>query len=136
MCQRSQAALQKAADLAEAKVEELIERWNSDLGATVETRAAGAAAYIIAGLQGDIIALQIQCDRAATPAPQSHLRGLERPISHPLRRETDETWRQVIDLFRKHGLSEPPVRLRDELVIALEWAWFGEAAATEGQADA
>lgn len=50
-----------------------------------------------------------------------------RPISQPLRRETEETWKQVIDLFRKHGLSEPPVRLRDELVVAFEWAWYGAA---------
>jgi hypothetical protein len=49
------------------------------------------------------------------------------PISMPLRRETEETWKQVIGLFRKHGLSEPPIRLRDELVVALEWAWHGVA---------
>ena len=51
----------------------------------------------------------------------------DRPLSAPMRRETEETWKQVNDLFRKHGLAEPPVRLRDELVTALEWAWYGQA---------
>lgn len=67
-------ALQQAADLAEARAEELLDRWTSDLGATIETKAAGAASYIIAGLHGDILALLIKCERQ-TPPPQSHLLG-------------------------------------------------------------
>lgn len=67
-------ALQEAANLAEARAEELLDRWTSDLGATTATQAAGAASYIIAGLHGDILALLIKCERHAPP-PGSHLRG-------------------------------------------------------------
>lgn len=51
----------------------------------------------------------------------------DRPISAPMQRsETDPTWVQVIKLFQRHNMPEPPVRLRDELVVALEWAWYGQ----------
>jgi hypothetical protein len=51
----------------------------------------------------------------------------ERPISPPLRQsETDPAWIQVINLFQRHGMTEPPVALRDELVVALQWAWYGQ----------
>ena len=61
-----------------------------------------------------------------TTIPESIMRD-KRPVHPPLRRETDETWKQVIALFRSYGLAAPPVRLRDELVIAFEWAWYGQA---------
>jgi hypothetical protein len=64
---------------------------------------------------------------SAAPALSQETIMSNAPISMPLRRETEETWKQVIGLFRKHGLSEPPIRLRDELVVALEWAWHGVA---------
>jgi len=78
---------------------------------------------------------------AHPPKPEAteggaHEKGIEPPVSAPLQRETAETWKQVVGLFRKHGLSEPPFRLRDELVIAFEWAWFGyRAALTAKQTD-
>jgi hypothetical protein len=43
---------------------------------------------------------------------------------------------QVIELFKQHGMTEPPVRLRDELVMALEWAWYGHALSTPPQPEA
>lgn len=52
---------------------------------------------------------------------------VERPHAFPISRTDDPTWMQVIKLFKQHGMSEPPVRLRDELVMALEWAWYGHA---------
>lgn len=67
------AALQKAADLAEAKAEELMDRWTSDLGATVETKAAGVASYLINELYADITSLQIKFERPArTLAGDNH----------------------------------------------------------------
>lgn len=55
-------------------------------------------------------------------------RGEEaKPIS-PLRIIDDKPeWQQIIDLFERHGLDAPPVRLRDELVNHLAWAKFGAA---------
>jgi hypothetical protein len=50
------------------------------------------------------------------------------PLGAPLKKNEELlTWEQVIDLFHRHHLPEPPFRLRDELVVALEWAWFGYA---------
>ena len=43
-------------------------------------------------------------------------------------------WQQIVDLFARHGLSEPPWRLRDELVTHLAWAKYGQAKADEVQA--
>lgn len=60
-----QAALEKAAELAQEKSEELVNRWASDLGATVETQAAGAAAHIVSGLAGDILGLLAKAERSA-----------------------------------------------------------------------
>lgn len=68
---------------------------------------------------------------AQDTAAQVDVVGEECPLSSPLPRQTDETWKQVIDLFCKHGLAEPPVRLRDELVNAFEWAWIGHALTLE-----
>ena len=51
----------------------------------------------------------------------------ERPLTPPISRKTDETWKQVVDLFQHHGIPEPPFRLRDELVTAFEWAWYGQS---------
>ena len=62
---------------------------------------------------------------ALTPAEKAGVGDGELPPLAPIRRGTDATWEQVIKLFRKHHLPDPPTSLRDELVIALEWAWFG-----------
>jgi hypothetical protein len=62
---KAREALEKAAELAQEKSEELVNRWTSDLGATVETQAAGAAAHIIAGLAGDILGLLSKAERRA-----------------------------------------------------------------------
>jgi len=51
----------------------------------------------------------------------------ERPIATPIARTTEATWRQVIQLFQKFGMAEPPWELRDELVTAFEWAWYGQS---------
>lgn len=53
----------------------------------------------------------------------------EHPGCPPISRKTEETWKQVVDLFLSHGMPEPPFRLRDEIVTALEWAWYGQALA-------
>ena len=59
----------------------------------------------------------------------------ERPVSTPLRQsETDPAWIQVIKLFQRHGMTEPPIALRDELVTMFEWAWYGQQLET-GLAD-
>jgi hypothetical protein len=34
---------------------------------------------------------------------------------HPL-------WLRIVNLFEKHGLDQPPTRLRDELVVTLDHA--------------
>lgn len=62
---KAREALEKAAELAQEKSEELVNRWTSDLGATVETQAAGAAAHIVAGLAGDILGLLAKAERSA-----------------------------------------------------------------------
>lgn len=50
----------------------------------------------------------------------------EAPISLPMAQSsTEQAWEQVNNLFRHHGLAEPPTRLRDEIVVALLWAWYG-----------
>jgi hypothetical protein len=33
--------------------------------------------------------------------------------------EENPAWKQIVDLFKAHGLAEPPTRLRDELVVHL-----------------
>lgn len=35
-------------------------------------------------------------------------------------------YQQIIELFSRHGLPEPPVSLCDELSIMLLWARYGE----------
>ena len=35
-------------------------------------------------------------------------------------------WQQIEDLFEAHRLPGPPWRLRDELVMMLAWARYGE----------
>jgi hypothetical protein len=42
--------------------------------------------------------------------------------------ETLQPWQQVIELFQRNGLPEPQVRLRDEIVNALCWAWYAQEA--------
>lgn len=56
-----------------------------------------------------------------------------RPAS-PLDQATGKrAFEDINDLFTRHGLEVPPTRLRDELVIHLLWARYGEALDREAQ---
>lgn len=48
------------------------------------------------------------------------------PISQLFVSDDVPLWKQVDDLFGKHGVEGPPWRLRDELVTHLSWARFAQ----------
>jgi len=50
------------------------------------------------------------------------------PLGHSRADDGRPAWEQVIELFERAGLPAPPTSLRDEIIIAFAWAWFGEAA--------
>lgn len=50
----------------------------------------------------------------------------ERPSSTLDLDNGDPAWQQVVSLFRKHGMGDPPWRMRDTLVGWLWWARYGE----------
>lgn len=56
---------------------------------------------------------------------------VERPHAPPKSSDGRPTYLQVINLFEFYGLRAPPTKLRDEIVMALEWAWYGVEAANE-----
>lgn len=60
-----------------------------------------------------------------------------KPICTPLRKDPNlHEWQQVIELFRRHGLEDPPVRLRDEIVVLMSWAWYGQELDAQAGIDA
>lgn len=66
---------------------------------------------------------------SAVPCPKG-CEVFEEPHAPPLRRNVDlNTWEQVIDLFRNNAMKDPPTRLRDEIVMFMEWAWYGQKSA-------
>lgn len=62
--------------------------------------------------------------------------ALEPPISPLLRDSGDPEWLQIANLFFRHLLASPPIRLRDELSNMLAWARYGEAVAALSTAPA
>lgn len=52
---------------------------------------------------------------------------IDKPILRLRRDSGDPEWKQVNDLFERHGLPSPDWRMRDELVAWLVWARYGEA---------
>ena len=72
----------------------------------------------------------LQARRAIEPPPPPVMgedREAYRPLS-PLRvDDNQQAWAVIVDLFQRHGLAAPPVRLRDELVNHLAWARYGSA---------
>ena len=89
-----------------------------------------------AGIFGDGLSpsqlqrLFAQARRAIEPPPPPVMgedREAYRPLS-PLRvDDNQQAWAVIVDLFQRHGLAAPPVRLRDELVNHLAWARYGSA---------
>lgn len=65
-------------------------------------------------------------ERALSALTQGGVKG-EPPVTPPMNKRAETTWKHVVELFQMHGLAHPPVRLRDELVCAFEWAWYGYA---------
>lgn len=59
------------------------------------------------------------------PQPALALIEAERPLSALMSGDRPE-WEHIMNLFKRHHLDEPPWRLRDELVIILTWARYGE----------
>lgn len=52
----------------------------------------------------------------------------QRPLTPPPLPMGDQPlWKEVIDLFVRHGVNAPPVELRDKLVTSLQWARYGAA---------
>jgi hypothetical protein len=50
-------------------------------------------------------------------------------IGPPMMKPADmATWLYVEALFQQYRMPQMPARLRDEIVVALEWAWFGHSA--------
>ncbi|TIN82197.1 hypothetical protein [Mesorhizobium sp.] len=49
-----------------------------------------------------------------------------RPLTQPIADNGNPEWLQIIGLFERYGMSEPPTRLRDELVTLLAWARYGQ----------
>lgn len=62
---REKAALTRLSELAETATDDLMDKWTSDLGATVDTKAAGVAANIINDFSGHIEAALSKLERRA-----------------------------------------------------------------------
>jgi hypothetical protein len=62
---REKEALTRLSELAATATDDLMEKWTSDLGATVDTKAAGVAANIINDFSGHIEAALIKLERRA-----------------------------------------------------------------------
>lgn len=57
----------------------------------------------------------------------------DRPLT-PLQQDTGKPdWQQINTMFLLHGLDEPPVNFRDELVTILSWARYGAALAADAR---
>lgn len=62
---REREALIQLSELAKKEAEELMDKWISDKGATVATKAAGAASHVINDFRGHIEAALIKLERRA-----------------------------------------------------------------------
>lgn len=71
-------------------------------------------------------------DSSSNASPSGALPGANteaEPAGPICRLDPDDgqpAWAQIVDLFNRHGLSAPPTKLRDELVVHLAWARYGE----------
>lgn len=62
---RERETLTQLSELAKKEAEELMDKWISDQGATVDTKAAGVASHIVNDFRGHIEAALIKADRRA-----------------------------------------------------------------------
>lgn len=62
---RERETLTQLSELAKKEAEELMDKWISDRGATVDTKAAGVASHIVNDFRGHIEAALIKADRRA-----------------------------------------------------------------------
>jgi len=60
---------------------------------------------------------------SAAPSPQE---APVKPLVRPFGDTGTPEWQQIIALFNRYGAPPPGTRLRDELVVLLEWARYGE----------
>ncbi len=91
---RERETLTQLSEIAETAAGDLMEKWRSDLGATVDTRAAGAASHIVNDFRGHIEAALIKLERRAA-----------------LERSEAETVTKAMHADARHLLADKPKRL-------------------------